>query len=220
MILTPPKIGSVDSQVLADQVSAFADSPAISPEFMTPIANPTTTRGVSRRGFLAGMAVAGLGMVRVPRLVAAVETPRSLSFRHLHTREQLTVQYYRGGQYLPGALHDVNHCLRDWRTNQVHPIDPELLDLLSDLHQASGSRMPFDVICGYRSPATNKMLAGKSENVSPRSLHLQGKAIDIRLGDVPLEHLRDTAKKLKRGGVGFYRASNFVHVDTGRVRAW
>jgi uncharacterized protein YcbK (DUF882 family) len=114
----------------------------------------------------------------------------------------------------------VNHVLRDWRTDQVHPIDPDLLDLLTDLHQASGSRLPFEVICGYRSPATNKMLADRSKNVSPKSLHLQGKAIDIRLSDVSLERLRDTALKLTRGGVGYYPDSNFVHVDTGRVRAW
>jgi uncharacterized protein YcbK (DUF882 family) len=177
-------------------------------------------RPTNRRGFLAGMAVAGLGLVRVPRLFAAMESPRSLSFRHLHTGENLTVEYYAGGKYLPGALHDVNHCLRDWRNDKVHPIDPELLDLLSDLHQASGSKLPFDVICGYRSPETNRMLASKSEKVSPRSLHLQGKAIDIRLSDVSLAHFRDTALKLRRGGVGYYPDSNFVHVDTGRVRAW
>ncbi len=164
--------------------------------------------------------MAGLGLIRVPRIFAAVEPARSLSFHHVNTGERLTSEYFAGGKYLPGALHDVNHVLRDWRTNQVHPIDPELLDLLADLHQASGSRVPFEVICGYRSPATNKMLADRSKNVSPKSLHLQGKAIDIRFGDVSLDRLRDTALKLGRGGVGYYPESNFVHVDTGHVRAW
>lgn len=173
-----------------------------------------------RRSFLAGMAVAGLGLVKVPRIFAAMEASRSLSFRCLNTGEELTTKYFSAGTYLPGALHDVNHVLRDWRTNQVHPIDPELLDLVNELQQATGSRMPIQVICGYRSPATNRMLASKSSKVSPRSLHLQGKAIDLRLGDVPLARLRDTAIKLRRGGVGFYAASNFVHVDTGRVRTW
>jgi len=176
--------------------------------------------GFTRRSFLAGAAVAGLGLIRVPRIFAAVEPARSLSFHHVNTGERLTAQYFAGGTYLPGALHDVNHVLRDWRINQVHPIDPDLLDQLSDLHQAAGSRLPFEVICGYRSPATNKMLASRSHNVSPKSLHLQGKAIDIRLGDVSLERLRDTALTLKRGGVGYYPGSNFVHVDTGRVRSW
>lgn len=175
---------------------------------------------VTRRSFLAGMAVAGAGLIRVPRLIAAMEPSRSLSFHHVNTGERLTAEYFAGGKYVPGALHDVNHVLRDWRTNQVHPIDPDLLDLLTDLHQASGSGLPIEVICGYRSPATNAMLAKRSHNVSPKSLHLQGKAIDIRLGDVSLERLRTTALGLKRGGVGYYPESNFVHVDTGRVRAW
>lgn len=174
----------------------------------------------TRRSFLAGAAVAGLGLIRVPRMFAAMEASRSLAFHCVNTGERLATEYFAGGKYLPGALHDVNHVLRDWRTNDVHPIDPDLLDLLTDLHQASGSRLPFEVICGYRSPATNKMLSDRSKNVSPKSLHLQGKAIDIRLSDVALERLRDTALRLKRGGVGYYPGSNFVHVDTGRVRAW
>jgi uncharacterized protein YcbK (DUF882 family) len=121
----------------------------------------------SRRGFLAGMAVAGLGLVKVPRIFAAMEPARSLSFRCVNTGEELTTRYFAAGQYLPGALHDVNHVLRDWRTNQVHPIDPELLDLVNELHEATGSKMPIELICGYRSPATNKMLASKSSKVSP-----------------------------------------------------
>jgi uncharacterized protein YcbK (DUF882 family) len=187
---------------------------------MTNDLEAVTEGGIPRRRFLAGVAVAGLSLVKVPRVFAAMEPARSLSFRCVNTGEELTTKYFAGGKYLPGALHDVNHVLRDWRTNQVHPIDPELLDLVNELHQATGSTMPIEVICGYRSPATNKMLASKSSKVSPRSLHLQGKAIDLRLGDVPLARLRDTAIKLRRGGVGFYPASNFVHVDTGRVRTW
>jgi len=159
-------------------------------------------------------------MLRVPRVLDAMEAPRSLSFHHLHTGERLAVKYFAYGDYLPDALLNVNHVLRDWRTDQVHPIDPALLDLLYDLHRATGSKRPFDVICGYRSPATNAMLARKSEQVATRSLHLRGKAIDIRLADVPLSRLRDEALGLKRGGVGYYPGSNFVHVDTGRVRSW
>jgi uncharacterized protein YcbK (DUF882 family) len=176
--------------------------------------------GFTRRRFLGAMAVAGLGLIRLPRGLAALEAPRSLSFHHLHTGERLAVEYFAGGNYLPHALHEVNHVLRDWRTNEQCSIDPALLDLLKDLHQATGSRGPFDVICGYRSPKTNAMLHSRSEKVSPRSLHMTGKAIDIRLEDVPLAKLRAAALGLRRGGVGYYPASNFVHVDTGRVRAW
>jgi uncharacterized protein YcbK (DUF882 family) len=178
--------------------------------------------GLSRRSFLASMAVAGLGMVKLPRLLSAMEAPRSLSLHHLHTGERLTTQYFAQGDYQPRALAEVNHVLRDWRTNDIYPIDPALLDLLTELHRVSGSSQPFDVICGYRCPATNAMLARHSEAVSPRSLHLKGKAIDIRLPDVPLARLRDLARGLRRGGVGYYPApaNNFVHVDTGRVRTW
>jgi len=176
----------------------------------------------TRRTFLATMAVAGLGLVKVPRLLRAMEAPRSLSFHHLHTGERLAVEYFSAGEYMPHALHEVNQVLRDWRTNEMHPIDPALLDLLHELQRVTGTRQPFDVICGYRCPATNAMLASHSESVSPRSLHLKGQAIDIRLPDVSLAKLRDAALGLRRGGVGYYpdAANNFVHVDTGRVRRW
>jgi len=179
-----------------------------------------TAAGLTRRTFLASVAVTGLGLVKLPRVLRAIEAPRSLAFRHLHTGEQLAVEYFAAGEYVPHALHEVNHVLRDWRTNQVYPIDPALLDLLSDLHRVSGTRHPFEVICGYRSPATNTMLHSHSEKVSLNSLHLRGKAIDIRLPDVPLATLRDAALGLRRGGVGYYPESDFVHVDTGRVRRW
>ncbi|HEY9385007.1 MAG TPA: DUF882 domain-containing protein [Gemmatimonadales bacterium] len=176
----------------------------------------------TRRTFLATLAVAGLGLVKVPRLLRAMEAPRALSFHHLHTGERLAVEYFSAGDYVPHALHEVNQVLRDWRTNEVHPIDPTLLDLLNELQRVTGTQHAFDVICGYRCPATNAMLANHSEAVSPRSLHLKGKAIDIRLADVPLAKLRDAAIGLRRGGVGYYPdpANNFVHVDTGRVRRW
>jgi uncharacterized protein YcbK (DUF882 family) len=149
-----------------------------------------------------------------------MEPSRSLAFHHLHTGERLAVKYFAFGDYVPAALRDVNRVLRDWRTDQIHPIEPALLDLLHELHRATASRRPFEVICGYRSPATNASLARRSEQVATRSLHLVGKAIDIRLPDVPLARLRDIALGLRRGGVGYYPESGFVHVDTGRVRAW
>src|SRR4026209_2811672 len=158
----------------------------------------------TRRTFLATLAVAGLGLVKVPRPRRPMEAPRALSFHHLHTGERLAVEYFSAGDYVPHALHEVNQVLRDWRTNEGHPIDPTLLDLLNQLQRVTGPQHAFDVICGYRCPATNAMLANHSEAVSPRSLHLKGKAIDIRLADVPLAKVRDAAIGLRRGGVGFY----------------
>jgi uncharacterized protein YcbK (DUF882 family) len=146
--------------------------------------------------------------------------PRVLSFSHLHTGERLELEYFSAGAYLPDALGALNHLLRDFRTGDVGAIDPALLDLLHTLRERTGTRQPFQIISGYRSPATNQMLHERSSGVATKSLHMSGQAIDIRLADVPLVRLRDTALATRAGGVGFYPGSDFVHVDTGRVRAW
>jgi len=178
--------------------------------------------GVDRRHFLRAIATAAPALA-IPGLASAVpvaQGPRVLSFAHLHTAEKLEVEYMDGKRYLPQALSAVNHLLRDFRTGDVHDIDPALLDLLHALHAKTGSQRPFEIISGYRSPLTNAMLRSHSNGVASASLHMEGRAIDIRLADVPLASLRDHALDLGRGGVGYYPASNFVHVDTGRVRRW
>jgi len=144
---------------------------------------------------------------------------RVLRFAHLHTGERLEVEYFKG-DYLQDALQSVNQVLRDFRSGEVHAIQPALLDLLHRLSTLTGTARPFEVISGFRSPATNQMLRQRSEGVAAGSLHMVGQAIDIRLADVPLDRLRQTALAVKGGGVGYYPASNFVHVDTGRVRRW
>jgi uncharacterized protein YcbK (DUF882 family) len=145
---------------------------------------------------------------------------RTLSFYNTHTDEKLTATYLRGSNFDKGALKDINHILRDFRSGDVFPMDLKLLDLLAELHLKTGSKKPFQIISGYRSPKTNKMLNAESSGVAKKSMHLEGKAIDIRLADVPLHTVRATAVGMKRGGVGMYTVSNFVHVDTGRVRYW
>jgi len=162
-----------------------------------------------------------LPALAMPRLLFA-DSPatRALSFVHTHTSERLQVAYFSGGQYLGDALAAVDQFLRDFRTGDVHAIDPGLLDLLHHLTGATGSARPFQVISGYRSPATNSALRARSEGVSAGSLHMKGQAIDVRLADVPLAKLRAAALGRRRGGVGYYPASDFVHVDTGRVRSW
>ena len=174
-------------------------------------------RGMSplhRRFFITALAALPLA-VR-----ARSGEPRVLSFSHLHTGERLELEYFSAGAYLPDALGALNHLLRDFRTGDVGAIDPALLDLLHTLRERTGTRQPFQIISGYRSPATNQMLHERSSGVATKSLHMSGQAIDIRLADVPLARLRDTALALRSGGVGFYPGSDFVHVDTGRVRAW
>jgi uncharacterized protein YcbK (DUF882 family) len=170
---------------------------------------------LTRRRLLAACAAAAPW----PAFAAAAE-PRVLRFAHLHTGERLEVEYARDGDYLPDALAAVNHLLRDFRSGEVGTMDPALLDLLHGLRQRTGSTRPFEIISAFRSSATNRMLHERSSGVASGSLHLSGRAIDIRLADVALPRLRDAALAAARGGVGFYPGSNFVHVDTGRVRRW
>lgn len=174
---------------------------------------------MDRRVFLRSI-LAAAPVLALPGAAFALPATRMLRYHHLHTGERLEVEYMRSGEYVPDALASIDHLLRDFRTGDVHPIDPALLDLLHALRYETGSRRPFEVISGYRSPKTNAQLRAHGDGVASGSLHMQGKAIDIRLADVELATLRDAARTLRRGGVGYYPASNFVHVDTGRVRTW
>jgi uncharacterized protein YcbK (DUF882 family) len=146
--------------------------------------------------------------------------PRALAFENLHTGERLKAVYWADGRYVPDALRHIDWLLRDFRTGDVHPIDPGLLDLLADLHARLQTTQPFHIVSGYRSPQTNAMLASLGDGVAQNSLHLEGKAVDIRVPGRRLRHVRAAALSLKRGGVGYYPHSDFVHIDTGRVRLW
>lgn len=161
-------------------------------------------------------------MLCLPRRTQAQTAPRSLSFEHTHTGEKLALTYAFGDQYVAGALDQIRYFLRDFRNGDTHVIDPGLLDQLHLLATTIGTRVPFQVISGYRSPATNAMLRREGHGVATQSLHLQGQAIDIRLSDVALADLRDAALSLRAGGVGYYPSpgSDFVHIDTGRIRRW
>jgi uncharacterized protein YcbK (DUF882 family) len=144
----------------------------------------------------------------------------NISFANQHTGESFSGAYRVGGKYLPEAFDKINVVLRDYRTGDVFPIDPRVLDIIYAVHAHSGSREPFEVLSGYRSPQTNAMLRRTSRGVAVNSLHLTGQAIDVRLHDVRISRLRDTAQKLRAGGVGYYPKSNFVHMDTGEIRHW
>lgn len=147
---------------------------------------------------------------------------RQLSFYHTHTGKRLDVVYSRGGAYIPPALDEINRFLFDFRTGDTAEMDPQLLDLIYDVRQALGSNGTYQVVSAYRSPKTNEMLRGRSQKtgVAKNSQHLLGKAIDVRLEGVKTAALRDKALAMRRGGVGFYEASDFVHMDTGRPRSW
>lgn len=145
---------------------------------------------------------------------------RALRFHHTHTGRQLELVYARDGQYLQPALAEIQDFLADFRTGDSHPIDPALLDFIFEIRETLGGNGTFEVISAYRSPGTNEMLRDKTSGVARDSQHLVGKAIDLRLSGVDLARLRDTAVAMRRGGVGYYPDSGFVHIDTGRVRRW
>jgi uncharacterized protein YcbK (DUF882 family) len=145
---------------------------------------------------------------------------RALKFFHTHTGDSLRVVYFRQGEYDPDALADLRVFLADWRDGRQHDLDPQLMDILWQIQQATGLSDTWEVISAYRSPETNELLRSRSRGVAKNSQHLMGNAIDVRLRGLDLDVLRDTATTLKLGGVGYYAGSNFVHVDTGRVRYW
>ena len=148
------------------------------------------------------------------------DTPRNLAFYNIHTDERLEVCYYCQGAYCPDALTSINHILRDFRSGELKSIDTDLLDLLYQVKYQTGTREPFQVISGYRSPATNEMLRRHTNGVAKRSYHTKGKAIDIRLAGYATRKLRDLCVRLHTGGVGYYAHSNFVHLDIGPFRTW
>ena len=193
---------------------------------MSDAASPNVRKSFNRRSFLRYSAVASAVALVPGRTEAAAAAPRrerNLSLFHTHTGERLKVAYCCDGVYQPEALAQLNHLLRDFRVNEQAAIDPKLFDLLSEIGGMLETDQPFHVISGYRSPRTNQMLrerGGVHTGVASSSLHLVGKAIDIRVPGVKLDQLRSAAASLRLGGVGFYPSSNFVHVDTGRVRYW
>ena len=177
-------------------------------------------KGLNRRGFLRG---AGAGVLAVSTVGAAYARgldSRALSFVHTHTGESLSSVYFEGERYVPSGLERINYLLRDFRTGDVHPIDPGVLDILFELHSLVGADTPYHVISGYRSPRTNAALRSRSSGVAEHSFHLQGRAIDVRLEGFPTHRLHDLARQMGRGGVGFYPRSDFVHLDSGPVRFW
>lgn len=180
---------------------------------------PPSRRRLLRLG--AGFsAAAALPLLALPAR-ASVPTARALAMSHTHTRERIELVYAVEQDYLPEALGTLNRFLRDHYGGEVGQMHPPLFDLLYDLRQALGRTGPFEVISGYRCPATNDKLRNtRGGGVAKQSLHIEGRAIDVRLPGVPLAELRDAALSLRAGGVGYYLDSRFVHLDTGRVRSW
>lgn len=177
---------------------------------------------VSRRKLLAlGLGAAAATLLANPLEAAVRAMPeRALNLYNTHTGEWLKTVYWANGAYLPKSLAQVNKVLRDHRSGDVHPMDPRLLDLMAAVHRKFGAKGAIHIISGYRSPASNAMLASASDGVAHNSLHMSGKAVDIRIPGAGVKVVGRAAKSLKAGGVGTYPSSGFVHIDTGRVRTW
>jgi uncharacterized protein YcbK (DUF882 family) len=175
---------------------------------------------LNRRHVLIAGAAGMAALAPVGAAARVIGGEKVLRFHNIHTGENLSRVYWQDGQYLAGPLREINFLLRDWRAEQVIQMDLGVLDLLSDLHRLMDTTKPFDVISGYRSPHTNAMLRANSNGVAKKSLHMVGRAVDVNLPGRDLRKLQKAAMSLKRGGVGYYGKSQFVHVDTGRVRYW
>lgn len=189
---------------------------------------------MNRRNFLkslggiAGLTIGATGTI-LPNIAAATSNrqiiskviePRILSFRNAHTNEIFTGAYKVGDRYLDDSMDQINYVLRDHRLNLTHPMDKDLIDLVHYVHTQSGQHREYEVLSGYRSPKTNKMLRKVSSGVAKKSMHVQGKAMDLRIPGYSTHKLRRIAIDTKVGGVGYYRGSNFLHLDTGNVRVW
>jgi len=188
-------------------------------------ASEKTERTLNRRRFLKVTVLSALAAAcPATRSLASSAKPalpeKTLAFLNTHTGETIRAAYWENGRYVTDALAGINRILRDHRSGETHPIDPQLLDVLHALSRKMETRSPFHVISGYRSPTTNAALREQGRGVASGSLHIVGKAIDIRLPGVDLSDLRCSALALGAGGVGYYPRSDFVHVDVGRVRSW
>lgn len=178
----------------------------------------------SRRDFLRlGATAIAAGLIPIPALAATrtnISLQRNISFYNTHTGESIDICYFDKGRYCPDALNQINYILRDHRTQEVQRMDLGLVETLYAIKEKVGSGTPLHIISGYRSPATNAMLRKTTHGVAKTSYHTKGKAIDIRIPGYSSRRLRDVCISMQAGGVGYYGDSNFVHLDTGPIRAW
>lgn len=174
-----------------------------------------------RNAMLTGIVALGAICIPSTSFASLIKTsPRELNLNNLHTGEELLTQYFDGKHYQRSEMKKINHFCRDFRLNEIIEMDKRLFDQLTAIQKTIGCDNQVQLISGYRSPATNKMLSAQSSGVAKKSMHMQGQAIDFRLQDVPLIEVKKAALSLKAGGVGYYPNSNFVHIDTGKFRTW
>jgi uncharacterized protein YcbK (DUF882 family) len=179
---------------------------------------------INRRSCLKLLALTATANIFPLPVFSATRAPfpskKSLNLYNIHTDERLRIVYWYKGKYLPEALHEINYILRDFRANEIKPIDTRLLDFIYNIRMQLNTRQYFHIISGYRCPSTNALLRKKSKGVAKNSLHMSGKAVDIRVPKRDISMVRRAAMNLQYGGVGYYQSLNFVHIDVGEVRYW
>lgn len=170
---------------------------------------------LNRRQFIQSAGIALVGSCFLPRILTASEVAceKSLNLHNIHTGENFNRVFWAEGNFIPDALTDLNKLMRDWRTDEVKEINPELYLLIQNIHEKLGSKKPFDIISGYRCEKTNASLRKKSKGVAQKSRHITGDAIDFSVSDRSLREARKAAVSFKAGGVGYYPAKGFIHVD-------
>lgn len=178
-----------------------------------------TRRKIVQYG-LGGLALIASGLASVLPAAARETIGHEISLRNAHTGERFAGIFRIGSYYVPGAFRKINRVLRDHRTGDIHPIDPSLIDTLARIQRECKCGKDIDILSGYRSPKTNRMLRRNTSGVARNSYHMKGQAADIRVPGSSTKKVRNTARALRVGGVGYYPRSGFVHVDTGEVRSW
>ena len=179
---------------------------------------------LNRRGFLRLMLWAGLISYSSKSALAAIDyiapEEKFLSLYNPYTKESFDGVYWRNEAYVAGALKNINHLMRDTRTDAIKPIDMDLLDLIFSISIKLNPQKPLHVICGYRTSKTNALLLKRNKSVAKNSYHMKGQAVDIHLPGLKTAVLRRAAYELKKGGIGYYPRHGFVHIDVGPVRYW
>ncbi len=185
--------------------------------------NEGLNRKITRRDLIAlGLVTAASALLPFKAYAGSEPgpVPKELLFYNMYTDEHMKIVYWRDGMYLPDALADINHIFRDIRTGKERDIDINLVDLLFDIKTRIRSKEPYCIISGYRTPKSNALLSKRKKGVARKSLHMFGKAVDIRIPGYSLKGIRRVAMKHRAGGVGYYPRSKFVHLDVGEVRYW
>jgi uncharacterized protein YcbK (DUF882 family) len=183
----------------------------------------STASGISRRAFLTRVGIAAAGSLLIPSADAFANVlgrQRKITLFNTNTREEWGFLCAPQQNYDTGLLADFSHFLRDHRSDEARIMDPALLDLLYAVTVLTGGRGEYKIISGYRTPETNQMLRRAGHGVAEHSMHIQGKAIDLRTEDVGIRSIQQVALALQQGGVGYYPSSDFVHLDTGDIRSW